>query len=47
MTAALPLVRPNVHVKAASVAAAFMLNGMSFGLWAARIPAVTSADRPR
>ena len=40
MTAALPVARPNLRVQAAAVAAAFMLNGMSFGTWAARIPAV-------
>ncbi len=40
MTAATPLPRPNLRVHAAAVAGAFMLNGASFGIWAARIPAV-------
>jgi hypothetical protein len=40
VTAALPLAHPNVRVQAAAVATAFALNGMSFGTWAARIPAV-------
>lgn len=40
MTAAIPLARHGVRVQAAAVATAFMLNGMSFGVWAARIPAV-------
>lgn len=37
---ALPVLRRNLRVRAAAVAAAFMLNGLSFGIWAARIPAV-------
>jgi MFS family permease len=40
MTAAGPSARPNLRLHAAAVAAAFMLNGASFGIWAARIPAV-------
>jgi MFS family permease len=40
MTAAAPVTRPNLRLHAAAVAAAFMLNGASFGVWAARIPAV-------
>jgi MFS family permease len=40
MTAAGPSARPNLRIQAAAVAAAFMLNGASFGIWAARIPAV-------
>jgi MFS family permease len=40
VTAATPLPRPNLRVHAAAVAGAFMLNGLSFGVWAARIPAV-------
>lgn len=40
MTAAAPVARPNLRVQAAAVAAAFLLNGASFGVWAARIPAV-------
>jgi MFS family permease len=32
--------RPNLRIPVAAVAAAFMLNGASFGTWAARIPAV-------
>lgn len=40
MTAAAPVTRPDLRVQAAAVAAAFMLNGLSFGVWAARIPAV-------
>ena len=40
MTAAVPDSRPNLRLHAAAVAAAFMLNGASFGVWAARIPAV-------
>ena len=37
---ALPAVKPSLRIPAAAVAAAFMLNGVSFGTWAARIPAV-------
>ena len=40
MRGALPVTRPDLRVQAAAVAAAFMLNGLSFGVWAARIPAV-------
>ena len=40
MTTALPAARPNLRIHAAAVAAAFMINGASFGTWAARIPAV-------
>jgi MFS family permease len=40
MTTADPVNRPNLRIQAAAVAAAFMLNGVSFGIWAARIPAV-------
>jgi MFS family permease len=40
VTAAVPDSRPNLRLHAAAVAAAFMLNGASFGVWAARIPAV-------
>jgi MFS family permease len=32
--------QPNLRLAAVSVAAAFMFNGASFGIWAARIPAV-------
>jgi hypothetical protein len=35
-----PVARRNLRVQAAAVAAAFALNGASFGIWAARIPAV-------
>jgi hypothetical protein len=38
--AATPAARPNLRLHASAVAAAFMLNGASFGVWAARIPAV-------
>ena len=40
MTPALPAGSRDLRVQAAAVAAAFMLNGLSFGIWAARIPAV-------
>jgi MFS family permease len=40
MTAAGPSARTDLRIHAAAVAAAFMLNGASFGTWAARIPAV-------
>jgi MFS family permease len=40
VTTALPAARPNLRIHAAAVAAAFMINGASFGTWAARIPAV-------
>ena len=40
MTAAVPVTRPRLRIHAAAVAGAFMLNGASFGIWAARIPAV-------
>jgi len=40
VTAALPVAGRNLRVQAAAVAAAFMLNGIAFGTWAARIPAV-------
>jgi hypothetical protein len=33
-------VEPRLRLRAAAVAAAFLLNGISFGAWAARIPAV-------
>jgi hypothetical protein len=35
-----PAVRPGLRLRTAAVAAAFLLNGISFGAWAARIPAV-------
>ncbi len=40
MTLAPPVARPKLRLHAAAVAAAFTLNGASFGIWAARIPAV-------
>jgi MFS family permease len=40
MTTADPINRSKLRIQAAAVAAAFMLNGASFGIWAARIPAV-------
>ena len=40
MTAPGPSARTDLRIHAAAVAAAFMLNGASFGTWAARIPAV-------
>jgi MFS family permease len=40
MTAASPVARQDLRIQTAAVAAAFMLNGASFGIWAARIPAV-------
>jgi MFS family permease len=40
VTAALQVAGRNLRVHAAAVAAAFMLNGIAFGTWAARIPAV-------
>jgi MFS family permease len=40
VTPALPAGSRDLRVQAAAVAAAFMLNGLSFGIWAARIPAV-------
>jgi hypothetical protein len=40
MTVAVPAIRADVRVPTAAVVAAFLLNGMSFGVWAARIPAV-------
>ncbi len=49
MTSALPAARPDLRIQAAAVAAAFALNGASFGIWAARIPAVkaqTGLDAP-
>jgi MFS family permease len=33
-------VRPNVRLHVLAVASAFALNGLSFGIWAARIPAI-------
>src|SRR5450759_5404685 len=35
-----PSNRPQLGVRGAAVATAFLLNGLSFGVWAARIPAV-------
>ena len=35
-----PANRPQLRVQGAAVATAFLLNGLSFGVWAARIPAV-------
>jgi MFS family permease len=40
VTPALPAGSRDLRVQAAAVAAAFILNGLSFGIWAARIPAV-------
>jgi predicted MFS family arabinose efflux permease len=40
VTVASSAVPPNVRIQAVAVAAAFMLNGTSFGTWAARIPAI-------
>ena len=39
MTAAVSTA-PNLRVRALAVAGAFLINGLSFGIWAARIPAV-------
>lgn len=35
-----PAIRPRLRLRTAAVGAAFLLNGLSFGVWAARIPAV-------
>ncbi len=35
-----PAIRPRLRLRTAAVAAAFLLNGVAFGAWAARIPAV-------
>src|SRR5664280_1834506 len=35
-----PATRSNLRIPAFAVAGAFLLNGLSFGVWAARIPAV-------
>lgn len=35
-----PIARPRLRLRAAAVATAFLLNGLTFGAWAARIPAV-------
>ena len=40
MPSSADLAKPHLRLQAAAVATAFLLNGLTFGAWAARIPAV-------